>query len=40
MAADRLGHTSNSVTLDPYNHVLPDMQQRAADAFGEPLFRT
>jgi integrase len=27
-----LGHSSMSVTMDVYAHVLPDMQERAAAA--------
>ncbi len=27
-----LGHSSVSVTMDVYSHVLPDMQERAAAA--------
>lgn len=28
---ERLGHSQISLTLDTYSHVLPDMQQQAAD---------
>lgn len=31
IVSERLGHSSISVTLDIYSHVLPDMQQSAAD---------
>jgi len=27
-----LGHSSTTITLNLYGHVLPDMQQQAADA--------
>jgi integrase len=27
-----LGHSSVSVTMDVYTHVLPDMQEKAAEA--------
>ena len=30
--AERLGHASIGITLDTYSHVLPDMQDAAADA--------
>ena len=28
---ERLGHASITLTLDTYSHVLPDMQEGAAD---------
>jgi hypothetical protein len=28
---ERLGHSTISVTMDVYSHVLPDMQRKAAD---------
>ncbi len=28
---ERLGHSTISVTMDIYSHVLPDMQREAAD---------
>lgn len=31
IVSERLGHSSIAVTLDVYSHVLPDMQQSAAD---------
>ncbi len=31
VVAERLGHTTVSMTLDTYSHVLPDMQQAAAE---------
>src|SRR5215208_2203165 len=30
---ERLGHSSISITLDCYSHVLPDMQDKATEAF-------
>jgi hypothetical protein len=33
-----LGHASTTITLDIYSHVLPDMQQDAAEAIGDLLF--
>lgn len=32
VVSERLGHASISITLDTYSHVLPDMQDAAADA--------
>lgn len=37
--ADRLGHSRTSVTLDTYAHVLPSMQDQAAEAIDKALFR-
>ena len=34
---DRLGHSSISVTLDVYSHVVPGMQEVAALQFDEGL---
>jgi len=34
---ERLGHSQISVTMDVYSHVLPTMQQDAADQFGALL---
>jgi len=30
--SDRLGHSTVQITLDTYSHLLPDMQERAAEA--------
>lgn len=35
----RLGHSSIQITLDTYAHVLPEMEEHAADAIGSALFR-
>jgi len=35
IVSERLGHASIGITLDTYSHVLPAMQQEAADAFDE-----
>jgi len=32
-----LGHASVSITLDIYSHLLPDMQEKAAQALEEAL---
>jgi integrase len=34
-ASERLGHSSTGITLDLYSHVLPSVQQDAADRIGE-----
>ena len=34
---ERLGHSSISVTLDIYSHVVPGMQELAILQFGEAL---
>jgi hypothetical protein len=33
-----LGHANIAITLDTYSHVLPSMQQQAADAVDRVLF--
>lgn len=35
IVSERLGHSSVGITLDTYSHVLPAMQQQAAEAFDE-----
>lgn len=37
VVSEMLGHASITITLDIYSHVLPDMQQDAADAMGRFL---
>jgi len=37
VVSERLGHSSIGITLDTYSHVLPAMQQEAADAIGTML---
>jgi len=37
VVSERLGHASIGITLDTYSHVLPDMQDVAAEAFGRIL---
>jgi integrase len=32
-----MGHATINVTLDTYSHVLPDMQDKAADRLGALL---
>ena len=37
VVSERLGHSSITLTLDTYSHVLPTMQKRAADVMGTIL---
>jgi integrase len=37
VVSEMLGHSSISVTLDIYSHLLPDMQEKAAAALEEAL---
>ena len=37
VVSEMLGHSSISVTLDIYSHLLPDMQEKAAKAPEEAL---
>ena len=38
VVSERLGHASAVLTLDVHSHVLPDMQQRAAEKLEAVLF--
>ncbi|HEY1388305.1 MAG TPA: tyrosine-type recombinase/integrase [Ktedonobacterales bacterium] len=38
VVSEMLSHASTTITLDIYSHVLPDMQQDAAEAMGHLLF--
>ena len=38
VVSERLGHASAALTLDVYSHVLPHMQQQAADRLESLLF--
>ena len=40
VASERLGHSTVVLTLDTYSHVLPDMQQQAAERIESLLFKT
>jgi integrase len=33
MVSERLGHASIGITLDTYSHVLPGLQEAAAEKF-------
>ena len=37
VVSERLGHSSITLTLDTYSHVLPTMQRRAAETLGRML---
>ena len=37
VVSEMLGHTSITITLNTYSHVLPDMQDSAADAMESAL---
>ncbi len=38
VVSERLGHANIGITLDSYAHVLPSMQQQAADGIDAALF--
>jgi len=38
VVSERLGHSSITVTLDVYSHVLPNMQVEATDKIGQVVF--
>ncbi|MCA1718738.1 MAG: hypothetical protein LC781_18580 [Actinobacteria bacterium] len=37
IAQERLGYANISQTIDTYNHVIPDMQEKAAKALDGPM---
>lgn len=37
IVSEMLGHASIAITLDIYSHVVPHMQQQAADAMDDLL---
>ena len=37
IVSERLGHANIGITLDTYSHVLPGLQERAAQCFDEML---
>ena len=39
IVSEALGHSKIGITLDLYSHVIPDMQQYAADAVANLLKR-
>ena len=38
VVSERLGHANIGITLDTYAHVLPSMQQHAADSIDNAIF--
>jgi integrase len=38
VASERLGHSSISITLDTYSHVVPGLQEDAAVKVGAAVF--
>ena len=36
--SERLGHSNIAITMDTYSHVLPDLQEAAAEAIDEQLY--
>ena len=38
IVSERLGHSNVGMTLDRYSHVLPTMQEDAAETVGQILF--
>ena len=39
VVSERLGHKKAQTTIDIYMHVLPDMQEQAAQQLGAILFK-
>jgi len=37
IVSERLGHSTVTITLDTYSHVLPGLQEAAAQRFDEGL---
>ncbi len=37
IVSEMLGHANIAITLDTYSHLLPDMQEKAAQAIEEAL---
>ena len=37
IVSEALGHASVAFTMDTYSHVLPSMQDQAAEAIGKAL---
>ncbi|MBY3620371.1 tyrosine-type recombinase/integrase [Acinetobacter sp. CUI P1] len=40
VVSERLGHSKIQITLDTYSHLMPNMQQDAANEIGNLLFKT
>jgi len=39
VVSERLGHSSIQITLDTYSHLLPNMQEDAANGLGQMIFK-
>lgn len=39
VVSERLGHTGVAIMMDTYSHVLPGLQEEAADRFSRLLTR-
>ncbi|OAS18911.1 tyrosine-type recombinase/integrase [Paenibacillus oryzisoli] len=39
VVSERLGHSSIQITLDRYSHLLPNMQEEAANGLGQMIFK-
>ena len=40
VVSERLGHSSVAITLDTYSHILPGLQEAAAQRFDEGLLKS
>ena len=40
VVSERMGHASINITLDTYSHVMPGLQEAAADRFDRMLDST
>ena len=40
VVSERLGHSNIGITLDTYSHVLPGLQEAAANQFSEVISRS
>jgi integrase len=38
IVSEMLGHSNESITLDTYSHLIPGMQEAAAEAMEDALF--
>lgn len=38
VVSERLGHSNIAITMDTYSHVLPDLQEAAAEAIDDQLY--
>jgi integrase len=40
VVSERLGHSKVDMTMDTYQHVMPQMQEEAANKLEDMLFKT